>query len=176
MLSTTTPFKVIVADPPWKMTGGKNRGADSHYNVLNQGQLIALVKMWIANENIAKDAHMYLWVTNTFLAAGLDLMRECGFTYKTNIVWTKNQMGMGQYFRGKHEICLFGIKGKGYNVRTHAKNITSVIHEAKREHSRKPLEFYKLVEARSHGPYIELFSRTSRRGWKMIGNEVGKFK
>lgn len=170
------PFSTIVLDPPWKMTGGKNRGANAHYPVLSQGQIIALVKMWMSNENIAEDAHMYLWVTNTFLEKGLDVMRELDFEYKTNLVWPKNQMGMGQYFRGKHEICLFGVRGKGYNVRTQPRNITSVIEESKRQHSRKPEAFYKLVETRSYGPYIEFFSRANRKGWKMIGNEVGKFK
>lgn len=169
-------FSTIVSDPPWKMTGGKNRGADAHYPVLKTTDISALMKMWINNENIADDAHMYLWVTNTFLEEGLRVMRDCGFEYKTNVVWAKNHMGIGQYFRGKHEICLFGVKGKGYNVRTTARNLTTLIEEKKRQHSRKPEAFYELVEARSKGPYLELFSRTKRSGWKMIGNEVGKFK
>jgi N6-adenosine-specific RNA methylase IME4 len=176
MLLANKPFSTIVLDPPWKMTGGKNRGADNHYKVMKVSEIISLVSSWMHNEIIADDAHMYLWVTNTFLEEGLQVMRELGFVYKTNIVWPKNQMGMGQYFRGKHEICLFGVKGKGYNVRTRLKNITSVIKESKRQHSRKPEAFYKLVETRSYGPYIEFFSRANRKGWKMIGNEVGKFK
>lgn len=39
-------------------------------------------------------------------------------------------------------------------------------------HSRKPVEFHELVEARSHGPWLEMFARTTRPGWASWGNEV----
>lgn len=41
----------------------------------------------------------------------------------------------------------------------------------KREHSRKPDEFGRLVEACSPGPYLELFARFRRKGWHQWGNE-----
>ena len=41
----------------------------------------------------------------------------------------------------------------------------------KREHSRKPDEFYDLIEACSPGPYLELFARFPREGWSQWGNE-----
>ncbi len=41
----------------------------------------------------------------------------------------------------------------------------------KREHSRKPDEFYDLIEACSPGPYLELFARFRRPGWDQWGNE-----
>ena len=33
-----------------------------------------------------------------------------------------------------------------------------------------------VCEALSDGPYLELFSRSSRDGWDAFGNEMGKFK
>ena len=42
----------------------------------------------------------------------------------------------------------------------------------KREHSRKPDEQYKIIEACSPGPYLELFARGARKGWKTWGNEA----
>ena len=41
----------------------------------------------------------------------------------------------------------------------------------KREHSRKPDEIYDIIEACSPGPYLEIFARFKRRGWKQWGNE-----
>jgi len=41
----------------------------------------------------------------------------------------------------------------------------------KREHSRKPDEFYEIIEACSPGPYLELFARFQRQGWDQWGNE-----
>jgi len=42
----------------------------------------------------------------------------------------------------------------------------------KREHSRKPDEQYEIIEACSPGPYLELFARGVREGWKTWGNEA----
>jgi N6-adenosine-specific RNA methylase IME4 len=44
-----------------------------------------------------------------------------------------------------------------------------------REHSRKPEEFYLLVEELCEGPYLELFARAARPGWICVGDEVNKF-
>jgi MT-A70 protein len=41
----------------------------------------------------------------------------------------------------------------------------------KREHSRKPDEFYDIVESCSPGPYLELFARGPRKGWSVWGNQ-----
>ena len=46
----------------------------------------------------------------------------------------------------------------------------------RREHSRKPDEFFELVEDRSLGPYLELYSRTDRPDWTTDGKEAGKWK
>ena len=61
----------------------------------------------LADEN----CHLYLWVTNNHLIDGLKVMQAWGFKYKTMITWTKDRFGLGQYFRGITEHCLFGVKG-----------------------------------------------------------------
>ena len=89
------------------------------------------------------------------------------------MVWTKEgRKGLGQYFRGQHEILLFGVRGKGYNVKTDDKTIGSWINAPRGRHSQKPSEFYDLIEARSHGPHLEMFARSNREGWISWGNEV----
>jgi N6-adenosine-specific RNA methylase IME4 len=45
----------------------------------------------------------------------------------------------------------------------------------RREHSRKPDEFYRLVERVTAGPRIDIFSRESREGFDQYGNEPDKF-
>jgi len=50
------------------------------------------------------------------------------------------------------------------------------IHSERREHSRKPDNFYSLIESRSNGPYLELYGRTKREGWTTEGNDTNKFK
>src|SRR5213078_1454845 len=107
-------------------------------------------------------AHLYLWVPNALLAEGLEVMARWGFTYKTNLVWFKTRKdggpdgrGVGFYFRNVTELLLFGIRGQ---IRTLKPGRTQVnlLSIRKQEHSRKPEQFYSLIERCSPGPYLEL--------------------
>ena len=174
-------IRTIVADPPWSEKGGGKikRGADKHYGLMKVPDIIDLMQQWLDEEEHEDNQHMYLWVTNQFLASGLEVMKALGFRYITNIVWYKNSFGIGRYFRGQHEICLFGVRNRGFDpdLRTDSNSVPSAFPAKKRQHSRKPEEFYELVESRSKGPYLEMFARTSRGAdWTPKGNEVDKFK
>lgn len=171
-----TPFSTIVADPPWMERGGGRikRGADRHYELLHEHQIIEAVltcPLWIPSP----DAHLYLWATNNHLESGFFVMRALGFRYITNLAWKKDRPGLGQYFRGEHELCLFGVRigGNGTQHRTADKSITSTMTAPRTRHSRKPEGFYDKVEARSEGPYLELFARgEGRPGWTVWGKEA----
>jgi N6-adenosine-specific RNA methylase IME4 len=45
----------------------------------------------------------------------------------------------------------------------------------RREHSRKPDEFYDIVSLVTNGPRIDVFSRGQREGFAQFGNEADKF-
>ena len=174
-------IKTIIADPPWNQTGGGKikRGADRHYKLMKTDECIITVADMLDSveyENqLAENLHFYLWVTNNQVPDGLELFNKLGFTYKTNVCWVKDRFGIGYYFRGQHELMLFGVRGNGARVKTGDNGIPSVIHAKRRKHSQKPAEFYDLVERRSEGDYLYLFSRQAPRdGWHMIGDEVGK--
>ncbi len=66
--------------------------------------------------NIDPNAHCYFWVTNNFLESGLFVLRAIGFRYITNLAWTKNKSGLGQYFRGWLEV-IHGYCGAGWALR-----------------------------------------------------------
>lgn len=177
-------WHTAVIDPPWLERGGGKvkRGADRHYPLMSREDCYRALVMsgqWTPDE----DAHLYLWVTNNFLVEGILLMGELGFRYVTNIAWVKSkgdpepdadgvQIGLGQYFRGAHELCLFGVRGSGLRIATEARDIPSVIVAPRGQHSRKPEAFYDLVERRSCQPYLECFARRGREGWQSWGNEV----
>jgi len=125
----------------------------------------------------AAKSHLYLWVPNALLQEGLKVMEAWGFTYKSNLVWYKirkdggpDGRGVGFYFRNVTELVLFGVRG---SMRTLQPGRTQVnlFRARKREHSRKPDEIYKLIEACSPGPYLELFARFCHPGWAQWGNE-----
>jgi len=166
-------FSCIVADPPWMEKGGGKikRGADRHYPLMHREEILDTI-LRSPLYSPAEDAHLYMWVTNNFLLDGLEVMRRMGFTYKTNLVWAKSSFGLGYYFRGKHELCLFGVKGKGSIPRTEGRSCPSLFEAPKAAHSVKPDRFYEVAEARTRGPRLELFARTPRPGWWSWGGEV----
>ena len=166
-------YKTVYADPPWHESGGGHikRGADRHYKLMKTDEIIALKEMV---KNITDDnAHLYLWVTNNYLKDGLRVMEEWGFRYITNLVWVKPSFGLGQYFRGQHEICLFGVKGKLLS-QAKVRNVPSVVLAPKTVHSKKPSKMYEYIEITSPEPRIELFARNKREGWDVWGDQVPK--
>ncbi len=164
-------YATIYADPPWPEVGGGRirRGADRHYPLMKVGEIAALpVGQWAQ-----EDAHLYLWVTNNYFPDGLTVMKAWGFRYVTTITWHKDRFGLGQYFRGNSEHCLFGVRGRlPYRTRPDGKRAQGVtcFSAPKGAHSAKPEEMRRMIELVSPGPYLELFARVKRPGWDTWGN------
>ena len=169
-------YSTIMADPPWYQRGGgkSKRGADRHYDLLKEHEIKSVMADMLEGR-IAENAHMYMWVANNHLAEGLRVLDHLGFKYITNLVWAKPHFGLGRYFRGQHELCLFATRGRGFSVRTELNNVPSLISGGlipPTKHSAKPQQIYELIESRSEGPYLELFARTRREGWDCFGKEA----
>ena len=160
-------YHTIYADPPWPEYGGGKiiRGAQKHYPLMKIEEIIAM-KDFI--QEISDDnCHLYLWVTNSFIKDGFRVMEEWGFKYKTKITWMKNSIGIGQYFRGMTEDCLFGVKGKlPYKIidGKRQQGRTGFL-APKQKHSQKPEEMRQMIEKVSYPPYIELFARKKYEAW-----------
>ena len=174
-------YQTILADPPWNEAGGGQikRGADRHYPLMKTREIAALPVVSWAAEN----AHLYLWVTNNFLPDGLIVMAAWGFRYVTKVTWFKDRIGLGQYYRGRTEDCLFGVRGRlPYRTRPDGKRAQGVtgfeepelqdFAAARGEHSVKPEQLRKMAESVSPDPYLEMFARRAAPGWDVWGNEV----
>ena len=168
-------YRTIYADPPWPERGaGKiKRGADRHYPLMPVEEIIALADF--VKARTAESAHLYLWVTNNYLPAGLRVMAAWGFRYVTTVTWLKYHMGLGQYFRGMTEHCLFGVPGKCEYRRLdsgkRAQGVTGFMAGTGR-HSAKPEDMRQMIEAVSWPPRLELFARKRYPCWDAWGNEV----
>ena len=80
---------------------------------------------------------------------------------------------MGAWLRMQSEFCLLGIKGK---PKWNLTNERDIISETRREHSRKPDGFYKMIEKLTPAKdRIDMFGREKREGWTTWGNETEKF-
>lgn len=126
----------------------------------------------------AEDCTLFLWVTFPMLREAWDVMEAWGFTYKTvAFVWIKRNRqsdgvfwGMGYWTRSNAELCLLATRG---HPQRQAKNIHQVIISPVEEHSKKPDEARRRIEAlMGDVPRVELFARQYPPGWDVWGNEV----
>lgn len=166
-------YQTIVIDPPWPMEKIQldcrpdQIGFD--YPTMNEEEL----KLFPLPEMTMDECHMYLWTTQKFFFMAHRLMEYWGFNYIFQMTWMKNggfqPFGLPQY---NTEFVLFGKKGPLPFVET--KNFFTGFSAPRREHSRKPDEFYDVVKRVSPGPRIDVFSREKRDGFDQFGNEEKK--
>lgn len=172
-------FDLIAADPPWKFKlrskKGELKSAEHHYQTMKLADIMALPVDHLARG----DCLLLLWTTGWAMATGQAhaVCRAWGFEPVTEIIWRKTtinqkvRVGPGYRARTMHEPILIGKIGNPRH-----KAFPSIFDGIAREHSRKPEEFYSLVERSMPGAnYLDLFSRQKRPGWMAWGNETEKF-
>lgn len=174
IFNTSNKYKTIYADPPWMEVGGGKirRGADKHYPLMKTNEIASLPIGNLAHED---GCHLYLWTTNNFLPDALSVIRAWGFEYITTITWMKEKMGLGQYYRGLTEHCLFATTKQRLPYKLldgkRQQGVTGFV-EPKGAHSEKPQKMRNMIEVVSYAPMIELFARQEFNGWDSWGNEL----
>jgi N6-adenosine-specific RNA methylase IME4 len=99
------------------------------------------------------------------------LLISWGFRWVTMLTWPKPSFGMGNYFRGQTEHVVFAVRGSLPLARKDASTLLPVWARGA-HHSAKPAEFLPFVESCSPGPYVELFARSQRDGWRSWGADA----
>ena len=189
----TKKFEVIYADPPWdqkagrKLDGYKNvdgkqvwnsketKTEDLPYPTMSLDEIAAMNVKSIA----AKDAFLFIWVTNKYLQKSEKVIESWGFRYIACITWKKKKMGggLGGVVRITSEYLLFCRRG---NLKA-AGSIPESVVEAKRpyvdgkpKHSKKPECFAEMINEVSPAGVnkLEMFARDIRDGWNLFGNEI----
>ena len=172
-------FGVIYADPPWDYKGqlqhagpgsGDSGGAARHYPTVRLDDLMQLDIEGIA----AQDALLFMWATSPHLDQAIELGREWGFAWATvAFVWDKQRVNPGFYTMSQCELCLVFKRGRIPAPRG-ARNVRQLVSERRAEHSRKPAEVRRRIEAMFPDQRkIELFARDARvPGWDVWGAEI----
>lgn len=184
-----------MADPPWPYDNKEGSGYDvipkqklkTTENALQHsvremgysGMSIADLKAIPVASWCEENAHLYLWVTNSFMVEGHEIARAWGFKPKTILTWVKTHqdnpqrvsMKTGYYFRGATEHVIFAVRGS-LALQTSEGVPTAFLWPRINRHSEKPDGFRNIVEKCSPGPYLEMFARTHRDGWDVWGNEA----
>ncbi len=181
----------LLTDPPWHFKRYSEKPSDKsvgrapqdHYKTMTQTELRRLPVIELAAPNCI----LFMWATWPHLRQAVNLIKAWRFTYKTCAFdWMKADvstlnlfsgptgadMKMGYWTRSNSEVCLLATRGKPKRLDA---GVRMGIIEPSREHSRKPDVVYDRIERLVAGPYVELFARTPRPGWKQWGNDLGKF-
>jgi N6-adenosine-specific RNA methylase IME4/ParB-like chromosome segregation protein Spo0J len=168
------PYSVAAADIPWasEPEGKADRAAHRGYwpyPTMTIEQACALPVGSIMHA----DSVFWLWVTNFILARGLHLpvLRAWEFEPKTIVTWEKDKAGTGIWLLGQTEHVVMAVRGNPVITLT---NQTTVLRGPVREHSRKPQQFYEMVESLCPAPrYADLFSRyRHNEKWDCHGDEA----
>lgn len=164
----TGEYSVIMADPPWRYQFSEtpSREIENQYPTMDLSEIRSLTVP------AADDSILFMWTTAPKLEEAFSVLNSWGFTYKTCAIWDKERKGMGYYFRINHEILLVATKGK-FPAPSPENRPDSIIRSPRGEHSKKPEEFYEIIEAMyPEASKLEMFCRSPREGWNAWGNEV----
>jgi len=164
-------YNVILADPPWEyeFTASENRSLKNNYPMIS---LTELCDLQIPSED---NSILFLWTTASQLLKALEVLSCWGFTYKTSAIWDKEIIGMGYYFRNKHEMILIGTKGE-FKPPAPENRPPSIYKEKRTTHSKKPNYYYDIIEKMyPNERYLELFARQKYNDrWTAWGNQFDR--
>ncbi len=167
-------YRTIVIDPPWEMKKIARDVApdqvDFDYPTMDLSQIAQFPVADMAHD----EAIVFCWTTQKYLPDTFAIIEAWGFKYLACMVWHKNggfqPFGLPQY---NAEFVLIGRKGGCDFADTKAFMLCN--NWPRREHSRKPDEFYELISRVTPGPRIDVFSRERRDGFDQFGNQTEKF-
>ena len=168
------PYDILYADPPWRyggrMTGGS--AVDDHYNTMTDAEIAGLPVADVAADN----SLLFMWAVSPKLDVAIEVGCAWGFKYATvAFVWEKQRILPAKYTMPRTELCLVFKRGRIPQPRG-ARNVEQFFSSPRTEHSRKPEEFRRRIDAMFPVQRkLELFARTQPAGWSAAGNEVGKF-
>lgn len=176
-------YSIIYADPPWHYSSRSHQDSGrgfsdlKPYPTLNQD---SLKKMGGAVSEISEtNAACFMWVTDSHLKEGIQLLESWGFQYKTiAFVWIKNYksgrrcVNFAPWTLKSSEICLLGIRGKMSQHKI-SNNVYQLVEAERTSHSKKPDQVRdRIVQLFGDIPRVELFARQASTGWDVWGNEI----
>lgn len=171
-------YDLIVADFPWDFETyselGEKKGPRAQYETMSLEEILAFPVGELADVNCL----LLSWITAPRLDEGIVALKHWGFTYLSFIHWRKvfpsgkPAMGTGYRVRSMGELILIGTIGDPRH-----QPFRGDFPGIRRQHSRKPEEFYEEIDRRCHGlrRRADLFGRQTRAGWDVFGNERTKF-
>ncbi len=184
-------YQIIYADPPWQYgskelygdkINGHSDGKRKRFAKLERiykTMKLQDIKDLPINKIASKDSACFMWVTDSHLKQGIEVMESWGFKYKTvAFVWLKKYntgtrvYNFAPWTLKSTELCLLGTKGRMSKYKT-CNNIKALVEADRTTHSKKPQEIRdRISELFANSLRIEIFAREKTKGWDVWGNEV----
>lgn len=179
-------FAIVYADPPWKNeVYGHETGNDKSYPYPTME--LENIKALCAGEKspALDDAILFLWTTANRVEYAIDVIRAWGFSYRSQMIWDKVDVGTGRWVRDKHEVLMIATRGKNPPpCPLPGEQENSLYSEKKGKHSCKPEFFAKMIDRYFPDiPKLEMFQRESslapddvrlNGSWTFWGNEASE--
>lgn len=179
MFSSDGPFGTFVVDPPWPMQKLErdvrlNQASELDYPTMEPEELIEFWHRELA-KRAEPDVHLFLWTTQKHLLFDAPkVLAGIGARPVFTMVWHKaggfQPVGLAQY---NSEFIVYARIGTPIFIDT--TDFMTCFNAPRREHSRKPDQFYDTIRRVTGGPRIDVFAREAREGFAQYGNEIGKF-
>lgn len=196
----TALYRKVEIDAPWRYgdglrmasSKGKRSAAATYASTMTNAEIAALAP---AVGKLMDDAAIVLfWIPDAIDLSdpgiGPAFVRTAGFKPVQRWHWIKTgktaaeidpdpvpdeglplSFPMGRVSRVVTESCIVGVRGAFY-VEQKVKNLRNVVFAPPGEHSAKPDEFKRRLDALIDGPGLELFARRKYHDWTCVGNEA----
>jgi len=195
---TTPPqgvkFGTAIIDPPWPYSAGPRKAGFATHGREKSGVYESLSLPEIKDLRVGDvvTGYVFLWVGKKFLRDSFDVLEAWGFIPRSWMVWVKTSgSGVGSWFKSDAELVILATKKDAPFLRTCASDVFSA---PRTKHSAKPEYLHQFIErehtymrrvkagpgrfvrqpvaVRFPGPYLELFGRSAREGWVVLGDEA----
>ncbi|MGH7274016.1 MAG: MT-A70 family methyltransferase [Nitrospiria bacterium] len=144
-----------------------NQGVELDYPTMTIEEIAGLPVSDLAH---VEGCHLYLWVTQKYLPAGLEMVEAWGLRYQCLMTWCKNVGFTPFSWMYDTEHVIFATTG---NLKLNQLGLRLSFDAPVNGHSIKPDVFYQeRVLLASPGPRLEMFARRQREGFEVWGNEV----
>ena len=181
-------YDLVVIDAPWPWKTYSVKGQEKSPEAQYQTMSLADIEAMRVGDLLAPEGVLIAWCTWPLLERQYPIIRKWGVEPVTGGVWAKRTVneklrwGPGYVLRSVCEpFVVAKLRGGKVNGSSCA-NLVETLEDAAvdglaREHSRKPEEFYQLVEKLvPTGRRADIFARSRREGWDSFGNELDKFE
>lgn len=141
---------------------------------MSDKELLAMKEFF--SKKAENNSLLFMWTSGPFMEFAIRLGQHWGFKYVTvAFVWDKVVMNPGNYTLTQTEFCLVFKRGKIPTPRG-TKNERQLLREKRTAHSRKPSEVRtRIARMFPTQNKLEMFARSTHKGWDAHGNETRKF-